>query len=178
MGGVLNVGAYSHRIRTFGGPCACDDSRWQAGYKARRDVAASSRVFLCAFNIGSLLPLSLRGTRIVPVAVRLTDSSIRTMNLQLGALVLADLATDIDRFSLGVGPVRCAFRTIPFHLPATIWMRHCPVGVPAHGYHLLHSLCLSGLCQRAVIINLHSAFAREELLHEGFFHLKNKGPII
>jgi len=27
------------------------------------------------------------------------------MNLKLGALVLADLATNIDRFSLGVGPV-------------------------------------------------------------------------
>lgn len=105
--------------------------------------------------------------RIVTVAVRLTDSSIRTMNLKLGALVLADLATNIDRFSLGVGPVRCTFRTIPFHLPATIRMGHGAVGVPAHGNHLLHPLCLSGVRQRAVIINLHAAFTGEELLHEG-----------
>jgi len=58
------------------------------------------------------------------------------MNLQLGALVAADLPRDIYGFALRIGYVGSAFASITPDLP-TIIVGHYPMCISTHFHHLL-----------------------------------------
>lgn len=79
-----------------------------------------------------LLKLTLGRARVVSVAVGALDFAVLSMDDQFGSLVTADLATGIDRLSLGVPVATRTLATASFYIPATIGIRNNMMGVSCH----------------------------------------------
>ncbi|SBW00681.1 exported hypothetical protein [uncultured Desulfovibrio sp.] len=67
-----------------------------------------------------ILTSSLRRTRIVPVAVLVLDLPVLAVDVELGALVLADLTPGIDGILLLVEVAAAAGRAVFLDVPAAV----------------------------------------------------------